>query len=264
MHSIFLSQSFIRIHHRFSLALETPTPLASQGAGFPLPYNSAPFSPLYCLPLLPSHSSIAAIITAILPSTPAPPRPSPSSLLKRHSRNPTVLLACLARPPPRTAIAITRSITAPAPAPIISSRFINLHMGLELELLPSHHHQLPPIRTAAAPPTPRPGGDGDDNAADLDGGCATPKSAASVLRAPSTCPPAPRKPRPAKRKLPTPHHRVCSCAAAAPHPAPVRWFIAVPHDVLAAVFVARPASAPCPSSTSSPASKKIRVHVVGS
>jgi hypothetical protein len=41
----------------------------------------------------------------------------------------------------------------------------------------------------------------------------------------------------------------------------MRWLIAVPHDVLAAVFVARPASAPCPMS---PASKKMRVHVVGS
>ncbi|CAD6247887.1 unnamed protein product [Miscanthus lutarioriparius] len=136
-------------------------------------------------------------------------------------------------------------------------------MGLELELLPS---QLPPpIRTVAAPPTPRPGGGGDDNAADVDGGCATPKSAASVLRAPSACPPAPRKPKPAKRKqLPTTHHRRgCSCSdgSAAPRPAPVRWFIAVPHDVLAAVFVAQPASAPCPMS---PASKKMRVHVVGS
>jgi hypothetical protein len=134
-------------------------------------------------------------------------------------------------------------------------------LELELELLPS---QLPlPIRTAAAPApaTPRPGGDGNDNAADVDGGCATPKSAASVLRAPSACPPAPRKPRPAKRKLPTTHHRHRGCSCAAPHPAPVRWFIAVPHDVLDEVFVSRPASAPCPTS---PASKKIRVHVVGS
>jgi hypothetical protein len=153
----------------------------------------------------------------------------------------------------------------------ILSLFINLYMGLELELLPASHHQLPPpIRMVAAPPTPRPGrdgnGDGGDNTADVDGGCVTPKSTASVLRAPSTCPPAPRKPRPAKRKLPTTtttHHRGCRCSCAAPRPAPVRWFIAVPHDVLAAVFVARPASAPCPTTSSPPASKKIRVHVVG-
>ncbi|KAJ1278138.1 hypothetical protein BS78_04G056400 [Paspalum vaginatum] len=121
-------------------------------------------------------------------------------------------------------------------------------MGLELELLPN---QLPPIRTA------RPdGGGGDDNAV-ADAGCATPKAAANVLRPPSACPPAPRKPRPAKRKLP--HNRAC-CAGSA---APVRWFIAVPNDVLAAVFVARPAasSAPCP--TTSPASKKIRLHLTG-
>lgn len=144
-------------------------------------------------------------------------------------------------------------------------------MGLELELPPPTHLQLPPIRTAAAaPPTPRPDDGADDNAADLDGGCTTPKSAASVLRAPSTCPPAPRKPRPAKRKLPPPtHHRGCSCSATtggsatALRPAALRWFVTVPPDVLAAVFVARPASAPCPPA-SSPASKKIRVHVVGS
>lgn len=144
-------------------------------------------------------------------------------------------------------------------------------MGLELELPPPTHLQLPPIRTAAAaPPTPRPDDGADDNAADLDGGCTTPKSAASVLRAPSTCPPAPRKPRPAKRKLPPPtHHRACSCSATAGgsatalRPAPLRWFDTVPPDVLAAVFVARPASSPCPPA-SSPASKKIRVHVVGS
>ncbi|WVZ77674.1 hypothetical protein U9M48_025515 [Paspalum notatum var. saurae] len=125
-------------------------------------------------------------------------------------------------------------------------------LELELELLPS---QLPPIRTA------RPdggGGEGDDNAAVADAGCATPKAAANVLRPPSACPPAPRKPRPPKRKLP--HHRAPSCGSAAP----VRWFIAVPNDVLAAVFVARPAAAsvvsaaPCPTS---PARKKIRLHL---
>ncbi|XP_062217269.1 uncharacterized protein LOC133917382 [Phragmites australis] len=110
-------------------------------------------------------------------------------------------------------------------------------MGLELELLST---QLPPIRTTAAA--------GAAAMTRLDGhddGCATPTSASNVLRAPSVCPLAPRKPsRPAKRKL----QRHC----AAP-----RWFIAVPHD-LAALFVARPALACRP-----PAGKKIRVHVVG-
>ncbi|CAN6246982.1 unnamed protein product [Urochloa humidicola] len=126
-------------------------------------------------------------------------------------------------------------------------------MGLELELLPS---QLPPIRTAA----PSPGSGGGDNAA-VDG-CSTPTLAANVLPQPLVCPPAPRKPRPlpaAKiRKL---QRRGRLYGPAALRPSPVRWFIAVPQDVLAAVFVARPASAaPPPPAT---ASKKIRVHVVG-
>ncbi|PAN04299.1 hypothetical protein GQ55_1G055500 [Panicum hallii var. hallii] len=129
-------------------------------------------------------------------------------------------------------------------------------MGLELELLPS---QLPPIRTVAAAASL---GDGGDNAV-IDG-FSTPTLAASVLPAPLVCPPAPRKPRPAPaariRKLQRRGHR---CGPAALRPAPVRWIISVPQDVLAAVFVARPAaSVPCPT-TSPPASKKIRVHVVG-
>ncbi|CAN6243257.1 unnamed protein product [Urochloa humidicola] len=126
-------------------------------------------------------------------------------------------------------------------------------MGLELELLPS---QLPPIRTAAAA-TASPGSGDADNAA-LDG-CSTPTMAAIVLPAPLVCPPAPRKPRPppaAKiRKL---QRRGRLCGPAALRPAPVRWLVAVPQDVLAAVFVARPAPAAPPP----PASKKIRVHVV--
>ncbi|XP_062221275.1 uncharacterized protein LOC133920690 [Phragmites australis] len=124
-------------------------------------------------------------------------------------------------------------------------------MGLEFELLSGD--QLQPIRTAAAAAraatTTQPDGDVD--------GCATPTSAANVLLAPLVCPPAPRKPRPpAKRKLQ--HRRGRRCGSAAPPPAPALWFIAVPHDVLAAVFVARPASARRP-----PAAKKVRVHVVG-
>ncbi|KAK3156145.1 hypothetical protein QOZ80_2AG0103430 [Eleusine coracana subsp. coracana] len=117
-------------------------------------------------------------------------------------------------------------------------------MGLEFELLCGNN--LPPIRTPAA--------NGDENAVD---GCATPTSVANVVRAPAVCPPAPRKPRPAKRKL---HHlsrRQSGSAAQQPVPAR-RWFIAVPYDVLAAAFVARPASACRP-----PAGKKIRVHIVG-
>ncbi|CAN6237301.1 unnamed protein product [Urochloa humidicola] len=128
-------------------------------------------------------------------------------------------------------------------------------MGLDFELLPS---QLPPIRTAAASP----GSGGSDNAA-IDG-CSTPTLADSVLPTPLVCPPAPRKPRPAPaaakiRKLQrgSRRHR---CGPAALRPAPARWFIAVPQDVLAAVFVARPAPAAAPPP---PASKKIRVHVVG-
>ncbi|CAL4971072.1 unnamed protein product [Urochloa decumbens] len=133
-------------------------------------------------------------------------------------------------------------------------------MGLELELLSS---QLPPIRTATASP----GGGGSDNA--MIDGCSTPTRAASVLPPPLVCPPAPRKPRPppaAKiRKLQ--YRGRLRCGPAALRPAPVRWFIAVPQDVLAAVFVARQqadsAAPPCPTTPPPPASKKIRVHVVG-
>jgi hypothetical protein len=131
-------------------------------------------------------------------------------------------------------------------------------MGLEFELLLSG--QLSPIRTAAA--TTQLDGDDKNAAAVVVDGCATPTASANVLRAPSVCPPAPRKPRPAaKRKL---HHlsrRHCGPAAAAPQSAPPvrRWFIAVPYDVLAAAFVTRQPSAPCRP----PAGKKIRVHAVG-
>ncbi|RLN08119.1 hypothetical protein C2845_PM11G02780 [Panicum miliaceum] len=127
-------------------------------------------------------------------------------------------------------------------------------MGLELELLSS---KLPPIRTAASL------GDGGDNAV-IDG-FSTPTLAASALPAPLVCPPAPRKPRPPAaariRKLQRRGHR-CGPAAAM-RPAPVRWIISVPQDVLAAVFVARPAASVPRLTTSQPASKKIRVHVVG-
>lgn len=79
---------------------------------------------------------------------------------------------------------------------------------------PDHHSEfpnLPPIRTAAIPA-----------AAGEDDVCTTPKSKDHVLKPPVTCPPAPRKPRPAKRKRmgPTP-----------------RSFCAVPRD-LTSVFVA--------------------------
>ncbi|KAK3152277.1 hypothetical protein QOZ80_2BG0156740 [Eleusine coracana subsp. coracana] len=116
-------------------------------------------------------------------------------------------------------------------------------MGLEFELLFGNNN-LPPIRT--------PANGGEENAVD---GCATPTSAANVVRAPAVCPPAPRKPRPAKRKKL--HHR---CGSAAPQPAPARrWFIAVPYDVLAAAFVARLSASACRP----PAGKKIRVHILG-
>ncbi|KAF8691232.1 hypothetical protein HU200_040354 [Digitaria exilis] len=137
-------------------------------------------------------------------------------------------------------------------------------MGLELEfdLLPT---QLPPIRTASLDVR----GGGDDNA--VADGCSTPTMAASVLPPPLVCPPAPRKkprpPPPAMAKIKKLQRR---CGSAGLRPAHVRWFVAVPEDVLAAVFVARPAAAPatnsppCPTSSSSPeTSKKIRVHVVG-
>ncbi|OEL37478.1 hypothetical protein BAE44_0001503, partial [Dichanthelium oligosanthes] len=90
--------------------------------------------------------------------------------------------------------------------------------------------------------------------------------AASVLPAPLVCPPAPRKPRPppaAKIRKLQQRRRRGRCGSAALRPMPVRWFIAVPQDVLAAVFVARPAAAPPRPTSPSPASKKIRVHVVG-
>jgi hypothetical protein len=124
-------------------------------------------------------------------------------------------------------------------------------MGLELELLSS---KLPPIRTASL------GGGGDIAVID---GCSTPTLADSVLPSPLVCPPAPRKPRPPAAKIRKPQRRGHRYGAAALRPAPVRWIIAVPQEVLAAVFVAQPAaSAPCPTA-SQPASKKIRVHVVG-
>nr|CAB3445800.1 unnamed protein product [Digitaria exilis] len=131
-------------------------------------------------------------------------------------------------------------------------------MGLELELdlLPT---QLPPIRTASLDV----GGGGDDNA--VADGCSTPKLASSVLPPPLVCPPAPRKkPRPPPAAMAKIKKLQRRCGSAGLRPAHVRWFIAVPEDVLAAVFVARPAAAavnspPCPTSSSSPeTSKKIR------
>jgi hypothetical protein len=125
-------------------------------------------------------------------------------------------------------------------------------MGLELELLSAT--KLPPIRTAAATTASL---DAGGNAV-LDG-CSTPTLAATVLPPPLVCPPAPRKPKPpAAAKIRKLQRRGRPCGgSAALRPTPNRWFIAVPQDVLAAVFVARPAA------TAPPASKKIRVHVVG-
>ena len=106
-------------------------------------------------------------------------------------------------------------------------------MGFELdqlELLLSP--QLPPVRTSAA------------SVAATDDGCATPTSAASVLRAPPVPPPAPRKPRPARAKRL--RRERCHCYRVPSQAARYYWIVAVPHD-LAGMFVAR---RPCSPSTS--------------
>uniref|UniRef100_A0A5B7BST9 Cyclin-dependent protein kinase inhibitor SMR3 n=1 Tax=Davidia involucrata TaxID=16924 RepID=A0A5B7BST9_DAVIN len=64
--------------------------------------------------------------------------------------------------------------------------------------------------------------------------CHTPKSAPHILKTPLACPPAPMKPRPARRKYVAP---------------PSQAFLQVPHDDLASIFVL----------LSQPASKKIRI-----
>ncbi|XP_044954527.1 uncharacterized protein LOC123404653 [Hordeum vulgare subsp. vulgare] len=124
-------------------------------------------------------------------------------------------------------------------------------MGLQLDQLELPSHQLPPVRTSAT-------------AADDEDGYATPTSEAKVLRAPSVCPPAPMKPRPARAKRKQQHcyyrgrRRRCNSG-----PVQARyWTVAVPHD-LAAVFVAQRPSSPSSSLCRPPAGKKIRVHVVG-
>ncbi|XP_048536074.1 uncharacterized protein LOC125514762 [Triticum urartu] len=129
-------------------------------------------------------------------------------------------------------------------------------MGLELDQLELLSHQLPPVRTSAT--------DDGATAADDEDRCATPTSEANMLRAPSLCPPAPRKPRPARAKRTQQHcyyrvrRRWCSSG-----PAHARyWIVAVPHD-LAAVFVARRPPSPSSSPCRPPEAKKIRVHVVG-
>ncbi|EAZ01957.1 hypothetical protein OsI_23988 [Oryza sativa Indica Group] len=87
-------------------------------------------------------------------------------------------------------------------------------------------------------------------------GCVTPTSAGSALRPATVCPPAPRKPRPAGKRM----TKRCCCGGGGGG-RPRRPFFPVPHD-LAAVFVARAPAAttspPCP-----PPAKKIRVHAVG-
>uniref|UniRef100_A0A0D9WSV2 Uncharacterized protein n=1 Tax=Leersia perrieri TaxID=77586 RepID=A0A0D9WSV2_9ORYZ len=88
------------------------------------------------------------------------------------------------------------------------------------------------------------------------GSCVTPTSAASAMPAATACPPAPRKPRPAKRMTTT--TKRCCCGR--PRRSPLIFF-PVPHD-LAAVFVARAPAATAAAACSPPA-KKIRVHAVG-
>ncbi|XBH62079.1 hypothetical protein VPH35_116383 [Triticum aestivum] len=129
-------------------------------------------------------------------------------------------------------------------------------MGLELDQLELLSHQLPPVRTSAT--------DDGATAADDEDRCATPTSEANMLRAPSLCPPAPRKPRPARAKRRQQHcyyrgrRRRCSSG-----PAHARyWIVAVPHD-LAAVFIAARPPSPSSSPCRPPGGKKIRVHVVG-
>lgn len=132
-----------------------------------------------------------------------------------------------------------------------SSILCDTHMGLELDLLSA---QLPPIRTTAAAEMP------EFEEVVL---CSTPTAAASVLRAPSVCPPAPRKPpRPAakRRKKDARFSRSCYCCGRrrggrAPAAAA---FVAVPDD-LAKVFVPR-RPVPCRPPLDG---KKIGVHVVG-
>ncbi|KAL5224704.1 hypothetical protein ABZP36_011343 [Zizania latifolia] len=150
-------------------------------------------------------------------------------------------------------------------------------MGIELELS-SELEALRPIRVAAVsgavtatttrPPddvdgrgdagmpeesgaTVRQGGGGggekDDGAvAEAEAECVTPTSAVSAVPQATACPPAPRKPRQAKRM------KRCGCGW------PPRFFM-VPRD-LADVFVARAPVAPSPPC---PPAKKIRVHAVG-
>ncbi|WOL13470.1 hypothetical protein Cni_G22240 [Canna indica] len=118
------------------------------------------------------------------------------------------------------------------PTPSLSQRLIKI-MGLEVEAteLPS----LAPIRTSTTRKVldkmPWETTSSEEEGAE----CVTPKSEEHVLKPALVCPPAPRKPRPAKRKLRDP---------------PARGYFPVPCDLLS-VFV------PLPPSSSS--SKKIRV-----
>uniref|UniRef100_A0A0E0E4R5 Uncharacterized protein n=1 Tax=Oryza meridionalis TaxID=40149 RepID=A0A0E0E4R5_9ORYZ len=87
-------------------------------------------------------------------------------------------------------------------------------------------------------------------------GCVTPTSAGSALRPATVCPPAPRKPRPAGKRM----TKRCFCCGGAGG-RPRRPFFPVPHD-LAAVFVARAPAAATTSPPCPPPAKKIRVHAV--
>lgn len=89
-------------------------------------------------------------------------------------------------------------------------------MGLEFNA--STADEAPPVTPAR--PLPRTNDDNDD--------CFTPTTNEQVLSNPTKCPPAPRKARPAKRKL---------AAGAAAAPQKVSLFAAVPRD-LTSVFLA--------------------------
>uniref|UniRef100_A0ACD5YRA1 Uncharacterized protein n=1 Tax=Avena sativa TaxID=4498 RepID=A0ACD5YRA1_AVESA len=122
-------------------------------------------------------------------------------------------------------------------------------MGFDLDQLDLLSPQLPPVRTFATPA-----------ADDEDDGCATPTLAANVLPAPLVCPPAPRKPRPARAKK----RKHCYYGAPA-QAARCYWIVAVPvsHDLAATFAARRPSSSAEGSLCRPPAGKKLRVHVVG-
>ncbi|CAL9115542.1 hypothetical protein MUK42_24868 [Musa troglodytarum] len=99
------------------------------------------------------------------------------------------------------------------------------------ELIDRESRSLPPVRTRGidAKPTKE---DPSKSTSSEEGECVTPKSEQHAVKQPLVCPPAPRKPRPVKRKLQPPPD----------------GFYPVPSD-LASIFI----PLPCP------AIKKIRV-----